>query len=316
MRLVYLLLLCSLSSFAQHEGMTFNQGQVILDSDLIVIAKPRSDAGETFKAEILEVIKDERYGLKKGDYLRMKDNVTLSCGFIENVTQEVDTAVFMLRKGENEWEFMVTDYIPQFVNGIAQMYFMGCEYRANSEKYITDIQDFVKEFELDSSGHIDVSKRHDEDITAALSDLVLHYYLVHHIDLTSKVSSPLVCQMIDLEGERTILPPSEDLRVYEVLDHPATSVLGNEALIKKISEEVSAYMISLGIQAEGRSYIELIIEKDGTVSKATTVRGLIQLLDQKAEELLLQSKWNPAKDHFGQPKRFRVVIPVTIRSKQ
>lgn len=313
MRLVFLLLLCSLSSFAQDEGMSFDQGQVILDSDLIVIAKPRSDAGKTFKAEILEVIKDERYGLKKGDYLLMKDNVTLACGFVKDVTQEVDTAVFMLRKGETEWEFMITDYIPQFVNGIAQMYFMGCEYRANHEKYIADIQDFVKEFELDSNGHIDVSNRQDEDITAALSDLVLHYYLVKNIDLTSQVASPLVCQMVELGGKQNIAPPSEDLMVYEILDHPPTPIMGQEALFQQVSDEVTAYMLSIGIEAEGKSYIELIIEKDGTVSKAATVKGLIRLLDQKAEELLLQSKWNPAEDFFGQPKRFRLYVPVTIR---
>ena len=43
------------STFAQAEGVPFSKAEVLLSSDLIVLAKTRSDQGKTFKAEIIEV---------------------------------------------------------------------------------------------------------------------------------------------------------------------------------------------------------------------------------------------------------------------
>ncbi len=58
MRLLLLFVICSLLAFAQEEEMPFAQEELLLKSDLIVLAKTRSDQGKTFK-----VIQDKRFML-------------------------------------------------------------------------------------------------------------------------------------------------------------------------------------------------------------------------------------------------------------
>jgi hypothetical protein len=311
MRLLLLFVICSFSVFAQEEGMPFAHEELLLKSDIIVLAKTRSDQGKTFKAEILEVIQDKRFGLKVGDYLLIKDNVTLGCGFIENVTQEIDTAIFVLQKGTNNWEFANSDFIPSFVNGIANMYFMGCNYSANAEKFTSDLRDFLVEFHLDEKGHVVTSDRLSKDITPELSDLVLHCYLMNQPSLLASIPSPLTCM---LHSEENNLPsePIVDNEVYEILDTKPVPILGLNELIMEVSEKTTAYMYSLGIFFEGTIYVELIIEKDGSVSFAKTKKGIVEHLDLKGEELLLETKWNQGLDGSRQPKRCRTVFPIKL----
>ena len=303
---------CGSMSFAQAEGVPFSQAEVLLSSDLIVLAKPRSDQGKTFKAEILDVWVDSGYGLKKGDYLRIKDNVTLGCGFIENVTGELDTAVFILSKDANYWRFSKGDFIPSFTLGNAYMYYEGCEYTATPSKWKADIVDLIEAFELDSDGHL-IPKNKEFVPSKGMSDLVLHSALRYSPQHTSRISSPLDCVYYELEPdiveEPAIWVPSDTL-VYNVTEVEPTPVLGDSVFFAQLNLLADELLRS---DTRLRAYYSVIVEKDGSVMYAKVLRGFNPEADDKILAALRETKWNPGMLR-DQPVRTEVRFPISTNT--
>lgn len=303
---------CGSMSFAQAEGIPFSSAEVLLSSDLIVLAKTRSDQGKTFKAEILDVWVDSGYGLKKGDYLRIKDNVTLGCGFIENVTEELDTAVFILSKEANYWRFSKGDFIPSFTLGNAHMYYEGCMYSATASKWKKDISELVATFELDAHGHL-IPKNEGLVPTEDMSDLVLHSALRYAPQNSPRISSPLDCTYFELEAdiveEPAIWVPSDTL-VYNVPEVEPTPVLGDSVFFAQLNLLADELLQS---DTRLRAYYSVIVEKDGSVIYAKVLRGFNPEADDKILAALRETKWNPGMLR-DQPVRTEVRFPISTNT--
>ncbi|MGB8491335.1 MAG: energy transducer TonB, partial [Bacteroidales bacterium] len=62
----------------------------------------------------------------------------------------------------------------------------------------------------------------------------------------------------------------------------------------------------------GTVYLTFVVEKDGTVTNVTVVRGVDPLLDNEAVKAVAESpKWSPGLQR-GQPVRVRFLIPLSF----
>jgi protein TonB len=67
------------------------------------------------------------------------------------------------------------------------------------------------------------------------------------------------------------------------------------------------------MRIEGRVYVEFIVNKDGKISEAKTVKGIGGGCDEEAERIVMEApSWNPAKQR-GRPVRQRMVLPITFK---
>ena len=69
--------------------------------------------------------------------------------------------------------------------------------------------------------------------------------------------------------------------------------------------------IEKGIQ--GRVILQMVVEKDGSITNAKVVRSVDPLLDKEALRVInLSPKWTPAK-HKGEAVKVRYTLPVMFR---
>ncbi|MGB0175696.1 MAG: energy transducer TonB, partial [Owenweeksia sp.] len=67
----------------------------------------------------------------------------------------------------------------------------------------------------------------------------------------------------------------------------------------------------MGIQ--GRVYVDFVIERNGSISNVTVVRGVDPLLDDEAVRVIKSlPKFQPAKQR-GKPVRMRFTMPFNLR---
>jgi len=105
----------------------------------------------------------------------------------------------------------------------------------------------------------------------------------------------------------------EDTMVYTVVDKMPEFPGGSEAMKKFLSENLrwTKELEECGIQ--GRSILQFIIEKDGSLTSVVVVRGVDPLLDKEAVRVIkLMPKWIPG-ELKGKKVRVTVVIPVNFK---
>lgn len=81
-------------------------------------------------------------------------------------------------------------------------------------------------------------------------------------------------------------------------------------LIQRIDPEYPQMARQLGI--EGTVFLELVVEKDGTVSQVKVLKSVHPLLDEAAVKAAYQLKWSPAMTR-DLPIRCYVTYPITFR---
>ena len=70
---------------------------------------------------------------------------------------------------------------------------------------------------------------------------------------------------------------------------------------------------AINAKMKGTVFLTFIVEKDGSVSNVTVIKGVHPLLDQEAIKAIAESpKWSPGLQR-GQPVRVRFQIPLTFR---
>ncbi|HPA87967.1 MAG TPA: energy transducer TonB, partial [Bacteroidales bacterium] len=70
---------------------------------------------------------------------------------------------------------------------------------------------------------------------------------------------------------------------------------------------------AINAKLRGTVFLTFIVEKDGSVSNVTVIKGVHPLLDEEAIKAISESpKWSPGLQR-GQPVRVRFQIPLTFR---
>ena len=67
-----------------------------------------------------------------------------------------------------------------------------------------------------------------------------------------------------------------------------------------------------GDHAEGKIYVEFIVEEDGSISNATIKRGLEPACDEEALRVVRgMPKWKPSV-RDGKPVKSRMTVPIVV----
>jgi TonB family protein len=85
---------------------------------------------------------------------------------------------------------------------------------------------------------------------------------------------------------------------------------GEGKLLQFIAENIHLPKCVTSATVKGRSIIEFVVEKDGTVSDFKVVRSLHKDCDEEAVRVLkTMPKWKPGRER-GEPVRVKYMVPV------
>ena len=70
----------------------------------------------------------------------------------------------------------------------------------------------------------------------------------------------------------------------------------------------------MGLQ--GKVFVEFIIEKDGSISNITVIRGADPMLDREAVRVITNLPHIAPATQRGKPVRMRFIMPITARFQE
>lgn len=106
---------------------------------------------------------------------------------------------------------------------------------------------------------------------------------------------------------------SQPEQVFTAVEQPAEFPGGLPALMKWLCENIRYPEAAVENKISGRVVVRFIVEKDGSISSTTVVRGVDKDLDREALRVIgKMPKWIPGKNN-GSPVRSYYNLPVTFR---
>jgi protein TonB len=127
-----------------------------------------------------------------------------------------------------------------------------------------------------------------------------------------------VTEQTRVEEFEVFIPPAVELikenpdEIFLVVEQNAEPVGGVSAFYKYVKESIRYPAQARRTNTTGKVFVEFVIERDGTISKVETVKGIGAGCDEEAVRIVGGSpKWNPGKQR-GKPVRQRMVLPITF----
>ncbi|PHR28613.1 MAG: hypothetical protein COA38_12035 [Fluviicola sp.] len=110
-------------------------------------------------------------------------------------------------------------------------------------------------------------------------------------------------------------PAPEPIQVDPILDFTDVEAVfpgGVEAMMKFISDNIKYPEIDKEMGTQGRVYVQFVVEKDGSLSNISIMRGVSKTIDREAKRVIrLMPKWKPA-EAAGKIVRCRSRLPITF----
>lgn len=104
--------------------------------------------------------------------------------------------------------------------------------------------------------------------------------------------------------------------IFSMVDTPASYPNGQRALHKYIIEELKYPENAKKDGASGTVFVEFVIEKDGSLSNFSIMRGATQAMNEEAIRVLKKSiNWEPAINN-EQTVRSKQTLPIRFVSKK
>ena len=111
---------------------------------------------------------------------------------------------------------------------------------------------------------------------------------------------------------KLVAPKEDPNRVYDAVAEPAVPLVGYEGYSQYIDDHLNYPTSALRRGVQGTDSVQFIVEKNGTTSTFTLVKGFDAECDAEALRILKAApRWAPAR-HKGQPVRQRMIIPITF----
>lgn len=105
----------------------------------------------------------------------------------------------------------------------------------------------------------------------------------------------------------------EPEKIFIAVEQPAEFPGGQAAMMKWLSNNIRYPESAQQNGISGRVVVKFVVERDGSVSSPTVVKGVDRDLDQEALRVVKKMpKWQPGKNN-GQPVRSYFNLPVTFR---
>lgn len=139
------------------------------------------------------------------------------------------------------------------------------------------------------------------------------------VDNTQKVEK---IALVSVDESKPLPPPTpvapvkveeEEDRIHEVVESPAEFPGGSSALYKWLGKNLvyPEQAAEMGIQ--GKVIVRFVVEKDGSISQATVVKGIDPALDKEALRVIqAMPKWKPGMQQ-GRAVRMRCTQPVQFK---
>ncbi len=158
----------------------------------------------------------------------------------------------------------------------------------------------------------------DEEALRALKTIDIPWNPARNkgVAVRSKLVVPVNFKMDNspVSSTDTPLPASSHQgETFFVVEQPASPVGGMAVFYQEIARTIQVPTQVRRNQAEGKIFIEFVVETDGTTSNHRVTRGIDPEADQATLEAVKSAnvKWNPGKQR-GTPVRTKVVIPITL----
>jgi periplasmic protein TonB len=111
---------------------------------------------------------------------------------------------------------------------------------------------------------------------------------------------------------KLVTPKEDPNRIFDALAEPATPVGGGEAYGRYLDDHLNYPTRALEKRVQGTDSVSFVVEKNGTISNVTLVKGFDPDCDAEALRVVKAGpKWKPGK-HRGQVARQRVTLPIVF----
>lgn len=122
-----------------------------------------------------------------------------------------------------------------------------------------------------------------------------------------------VKEQVVVKEEPKVEQKHEPEQIFVAVEQPAEFKGGQAALMKWLSNNVRYPEAAQQNGVSGRVIVRFVVEKDGSVSSPSIVRGVDRDLDQEALRVVRKMpKWQAGKNN-GQPVRSYFNLPVTFK---
>ena len=111
---------------------------------------------------------------------------------------------------------------------------------------------------------------------------------------------------------------SETKEVEEDVIHVSVEVMpefpgGSAELLKYLSTHIKYPTMSQEMGSQGRVIVQFVVDKDGSITNPTVVRGVDAYLDKEAIRVISgMPKWKPGVQN-GKKVRVKYTVPVVFR---
>jgi protein TonB len=136
-------------------------------------------------------------------------------------------------------------------------------------------------------------------------------------------------QLIDIETEITdqiVAPPTPPVEVaaqpveeeetnepFIIVENPPMPQGGYEGFTKYLQKNLKYPEQARRMNVEGRVFVQFIIDKDGSPTDITVLKGIGSGCDEEAARVIKNMpKWNPGKQR-GKPVRVKMSLPITFK---
>jgi len=100
--------------------------------------------------------------------------------------------------------------------------------------------------------------------------------------------------------------------IFTVVEDQPTFKGGMQALSDHLASNLQYPAQARQQGIEGRVFVQFVVEKDGSLSNVTSVKGIGGGCDEEAVRVLKESpKWKPGKQR-GKPVKVRMILPITF----
>mgnify|MGYP002233949735 CR=1 FL=1 len=111
-----------------------------------------------------------------------------------------------------------------------------------------------------------------------------------------------------LPEEEAVYPP-----IYNVIDQMPEFPGGSAELLKYLSTHIKYPTMSQEMGSQGRVIVQFVVDKDGSITNPTVVRGVDAYLDKEAIRVISgMPKWKPGVQN-GKKVRVKYTVPVMFR---
>lgn len=131
--------------------------------------------------------------------------------------------------------------------------------------------------------------------------------------------------LVSADEKRPLPPPApvvtapapvveEEEQIFEIVEEEPVPPGGSqEALLKWVARSIVYPEIAADNGVQGRVIVQFVVERDGSISKATVVRGVDPSLDKEALRVVNKmDKWKPGKQR-GKAVRVKYTLPIQFK---